>query len=344
MKTGDPHSTSERLFASQHVRDLRLIAGFALLFFYAAVVFILGDAYHQAHQAHGKFSWSVARTIITFFGPTLALVIAVLSWAYQTGSTRLGVVDLFACEISTLCRVTLTVDTVNRRLDEFAQGPRPSGPDAGGPAFDGHPFTSQESYFPVFDANTSDLQALEATVVVNITAFYSYMKVARDFMRALVVTKPLDCDLASITGPATPGSWREAARNVLYMLFLGLESARHAVSQLVEFEPEKAERTVVILISELQAYRFLCDQYPDPKDIHNQRIRLRDVEYKRMVPPLLQTLKDHSQSTSESRARAAWEPAWRLLSKLEECYEAATQRVEPIAQDERHAPMMEAAA
>jgi hypothetical protein len=53
-----------------------------------------------------------------------------------------------------------------------------------------------------------------------------------------------------------PGCWHQAARNVVYMLFLGLESARRAIADLVEFEPERAERTIVILISELEAYRF----------------------------------------------------------------------------------------
>jgi len=67
--------------------------------------------------------------------------------------------------------------------------------------------------------------------------------------------------------------WREAARNVIYMIFLGLESARNAVTNLVEFEPDKAERRIVILISELDASRFLRSQFVDESDIGHQTPR-----------------------------------------------------------------------
>ena len=46
-----------------------------------------------------------------FFVPVVGVVGAVIAWAYQSGSARLGVIDLFACEISTLCRVATVVDT-----------------------------------------------------------------------------------------------------------------------------------------------------------------------------------------------------------------------------------------
>ena len=53
-------------------------------------------------------------------------------------------------------------------------------------------FTSQESYFPVFDASVKDLQALEADVVKHVTAFYTYMKVMRDSLRRLAGMQPPD--------------------------------------------------------------------------------------------------------------------------------------------------------
>jgi hypothetical protein len=40
----------------------------------------------------------------------------ILGWTYQTGSKRLGIVDLFACEIVTLCRVGAIVDFVPRLI------------------------------------------------------------------------------------------------------------------------------------------------------------------------------------------------------------------------------------
>jgi len=125
------------------------------------------------------------------------------------------------------------------------------------------------------------------------------------------------------------GSWHEAARNVVYMLFLGLESARHAIADLVEFEPEKAERTIVILISELEAYRFLSSQFTEEHEVHHERIMLRDSEYRHLVPELCRSVKagrDSEKAGTEShepRQVSLWEPAWRLLPELKERYQAA---------------------
>ena len=47
-----------------------------------------------------------------------------LAWTYQAGSARLGVVDLFACEIATLCRVSAVVEMVQRYVDLFQRGPQ----------------------------------------------------------------------------------------------------------------------------------------------------------------------------------------------------------------------------
>jgi hypothetical protein len=43
-------------------------------------------------------------------GGAIAVALAVLSWTYQTGSKRLGVIDLFASEISAICRMSLIAD------------------------------------------------------------------------------------------------------------------------------------------------------------------------------------------------------------------------------------------
>ena len=63
---------------------------------------------------------------IVFFVPVVGVVGAVIAWAYQSGSARLGVIDLFACEISTLCRVATVVDTARRYADKFDQPPTAS--------------------------------------------------------------------------------------------------------------------------------------------------------------------------------------------------------------------------
>ena len=175
----------------------------------------------------------------------------VLAWTYQTGSARLGVVDLFACEIATLCRVAAVSELVQRYVGLFEHGPHNGQSHAidGETPADTSRFTSEESYFPVFDSSVKDLQALEADVVKHVTAFYTYMKVMRDTLRRLASIKP------SAPGGTRADDWHQAICSVIYMQFLGLESARKAIEDLVEFEPKQAEDMITILLSELDRLR-----------------------------------------------------------------------------------------
>jgi hypothetical protein len=121
-------------------------------------------------------------------------------------------------------------------------------------------------------------------------------------------------------------------RDLVYMLFLALESARHAIADLVEYEPAEAERTIVILISELEAYRFLCRQFPDDQDVHHQRIALRGIDYRYLVPRICSCVEAGKASEEPAdpdtelhglQLASRWEPAWRLLPELRRRYEAA---------------------
>jgi len=316
LRTGDPAATVDRLFVSEHVKDLRLIIAFALIALLVALVFgVPGSlayswAFHDKHW-NSQVVFSALGAFVAFYTPMLGIFGAVLAWAYQAGSARLGIVDLFACEIDTLCRVALVVDSVAWSIETFQHG-LPGRNDAVNSVSTTRHFTSEENYFPGFESNTRDLQALEARVVVNITAFYSYMKAVRDSTRSLmdISSSPSQSeprlDTASTSTPT-----QEAARNVIYMMFLGLESARKAIGYLVEFEPEQAERTIVILISELEAYRFLCDQFTAEEDIRYQRLKLREGDYPRLVKSLCDVVKAGMASNFSD-----WEPASLLLDEL----------------------------
>jgi hypothetical protein len=352
LKTGDPAETVDRLFSSQHVKDLQLIIaaalGAVLLVLFIGSVLSFEDAVYResSNFPQRKSDWifvgvafAAIGNFLKVFAPVLAVFGAVLAWAYQVGSARLGVVDLFACEISTLCRVAVVVETVHRYIDKFNKGPRAQPAGAGEPQEPVRQFTSQEDYFPVFESSARDLQTLEARVVINITAFYTYMKAVRDMVRALAQISPLPGESESPSNePPGAGSWHEAVRNVIYMLFLAMESARHAITDLVEFEPEKAERTIVILISELEAYRFLCGQFTDEQDIFHRRLMLRKSEYRDVAQELCRSVKDgrNSEKTIDSRgeSRAShrvsqWEPAWQLLPELERLYKEALNSINP---------------
>ncbi len=124
-----PYDTVDRLFDSRHVNDLRLIAAAAfcitvVVFFIAsinAVSFCMGDwatqHFANKYKAIAYIADNGGKHFISVFGPTLAIFGVILSWAYQKGSNRLGIVDLFACEIDTLCRVITVIEMVKNLTD-----------------------------------------------------------------------------------------------------------------------------------------------------------------------------------------------------------------------------------
>lgn len=293
LRSGKESSTFERLGRSRHVADLRLIFSVTVILMVVGAVVALAFSLEYervttwtAEQDHHGFWLWVRLTIaaIVFSGPFIGAICilggGVLAWTYQTGSARLGVVDLFACEIATLCRVGAVVDMVQRYVDLFETGPHAVQHVIDGEApTDGSRFNSQESYFPVFETSVKDLQALEADVVKHVTAFYTYMKVMRDTLRKLA-------DIRPAADGGRHDDWHRAIGSVVYMQFLALESARLAIKDLVEFEPTRAEDMITVLLSELPAYGFLREQFQG--DLRQRRLQARDQIYRREVPALYQ--------------------------------------------------------
>jgi hypothetical protein len=162
-------------------------------------------------------------------------------------------------------------------IELFRRGPGATGPNHPEPEPNEEVrFTSQESYFPVFDSSVKDLQLLEAELVDSVTAFYTYMKVMRDSLRRLAQTRPTP------PGGAGHDDWHRAVCNVVYMQFLALESARKAIAQLVEFEPTRAENTFTILLNELLAYGFLREQFTG--DLRHRLLQAREHYYRDELP------------------------------------------------------------
>ena len=60
----------------------------------------------------------------------------------------------------------------------------------------------------------------------------------------------------------------------MYMQFLAFESARKAVRDLIEFEPNNAENKITIFISELPLYGFLLKHF-QKGDLRHARLKLR---------------------------------------------------------------------
>ncbi len=297
LKRDKESATLERLTTSRHVADLRLIFSCTIVIVVAAITFAVLFSYMHEYLANPKASWDVLvfAALVDcggFIGAVGAVGCGVLAWTYQTGSARLGVVDLFACEIATLCRVTVVADTVQHFivLNRAVPG-------------DTMRFTSTEQYFPVFDATTKDLQQLEEKVVKNVTEFYTYMKVSRDYMRKLADIRP--------DAPNALAKWQAAIGNIMYMLFLALESARKSMGELVEFQPTHAEDSITILLSELTAYAHLRTVFTD--DLRRRRLEAREDGYLLLVPKLLAKVRDESAPD--------WEKAKGIAIELERRYE-----------------------
>jgi hypothetical protein len=289
-------STFNRLLRSRHVADLRVI--FLVAFFVGVAIVAEGV-------------WAVVKgrsDALTYILAVMAASGTVMAWAYQTGGMRLGIVDIFACEIATLCRVGTIVDLVPRLVATFDALDDGAAPVADKPAPEViiHDFDPHESYEPVFDSNARDLQVLDALVVTNVTQFYTYQKAMRDYWRQFSQAKTLDQRQTVLT-------------SVLYMHFLALESARFAIAELIEYEPNEADTTLVILLSELPAFAFLLKRFqPKPGqqgDLRYRRLHLRIEAYKKAIPDMCCRIlhsKDEEWGKLEETAR-----------DVVRCYEAA---------------------
>jgi hypothetical protein len=106
-------ATLIRLFRSRHVSDLKLIAGISVWLLVGAIIFISSKI--DFSNSLGKNMEAIGTPVITIFGA----IGVIMGWVYRTASARLGIVDLFAYEITTLCRVGTTVDSVRRYIAAF---------------------------------------------------------------------------------------------------------------------------------------------------------------------------------------------------------------------------------
>lgn len=291
-------STLFRFFRSKHVLDLKLI--------FVLVVMIF--AVHASYVVYQHLP------LHTYLAPAIPIYGGIVAWTYLSAATRLGVVDLFACEIRTTCRVgtafdigTLYIEKHKALLDARKPAVTNNNAPPNSPVeVDTKGFDSHEDYFPVFTSNSHDLESLEALVVGNITEFYTYMKVSRDLLRKMTEKQSAQASLLAI-------------ENLIYVLFLGYESGRKAIKDLIEFEPTRAENIVVILITELAFYSFLRALFKSRKDvIRLARLDLRAKNYETELPCLFQQI-----NSAHGKNKKDWEPAEQITSALKELYKRA---------------------
>jgi hypothetical protein len=290
-------STFIRLNRSQHVVDLRLI-------FYATVIVVVAGI-ALAVCAREWMSQSGLGSSPALIAAIFGTGCGIIAWTYQRGSARLGIVDLFACEIATICRVTTIVGVAGSYADAYKNAP-PKAP---------VPFNSEEHYTPVFDNNSKDLEVLEARVVEPVTEFYTYLKAMRDYLRLLSTIEHPDTEVEQ---------WQTGLRGVVYMLFLMLESGRKAIDRLIEFQPERAQNIITILLSELVVYELLLKIFPADggekpvNDAQAKRLRLRTRGtdgYFEFIPALYRQVREHQNEEDWAKAAAMTAELERLYVK-----------------------------
>jgi len=324
-------STLVRFLRSKHVFDLRLICFSAAIVF--LITFIVGVypfvlfVWEPFKADHSNSLTEYVSPLVTLCGGIETICVAAMGWAYLSAAKRLGVVDLFACEIGTLCRVGTVFDVGKLYTNMYDHDVSEETAHSGSydSTANSAKFDSEEEYFPIFNNNSQDLQALEALVVIKITEFYTYMKAARDSRRALATIKPPRRSTAhpqSAQAKSETDPWHENVRNLIYVLFLAYESGRKAIKDLIEFEPTAAETTMVILLTELICYSFLCEKYQGD-ELRFPRLKLREEigyehderGYKIDVPELYRKVME-----SHGRNEKYWMPAKRTAPELRRRY------------------------
>ena len=113
------------------------------------------------------------------------------------------------------------------------------------------------------------------------------MKAMRDSLRKLseMPTQPAAIGAQTAGAADKRDAWHMALVNVIYLLYLGYESARKAVNDLIEFQPARAERSIIILLTELKCYAFLRKHFTSD-DLRRKRLELREAGYRRDIRKL----------------------------------------------------------
>jgi hypothetical protein len=302
--------TIDRLLYSKHVADLRWIAfvcTLSALLLVLLLIFIILPIFIYDVFRVGDFKYAELYKIVLPFGVAIGAALGgIIAWCYKTGSSRLGMVDLFACEITTLCRICVINDLAKGCIEAFRMdvGEVPEGKEqAYYPTLkDARArfscFESAEAYTPIFDANAKDLQSLDVKVLINLTEFYTYWKSMRDAFRKLAA---IEHEKEEFVSEEKTHVWPRTMRNVIYMLFLACESARKAVRDLIEFQPNNAQNTITILLCELPCWRFLIDSFPRT-DVRHKRLLLRRPRYQDVIPKFIDRVRSDLETTAKAES------------------------------------------
>ena len=115
------------------------------------------------------------------------------------------------------------------------------------------------------------------------------MKTVRDLQRIFASINDLQAAKSGAGAPhgsAKVDTWHETVSDIIYVLFLSYESALNAIADLIEFQPTRDENIIVILMTELVCFSFLCEYLKD-YSLRFMRLQLRKSSYEKVYGELL---------------------------------------------------------
>lgn len=285
-----------RFLTSPHTRDLLLIC---IIAFGVAALFLV-------EGVSNKWKPEVSGVMIT-------AMLGVISWAYQSANIRFGAADLFASEITALCRVGAVGEFMDHLAQQYCLGLP-----LAAPARD----TSE--YFTAYNNNAKDIEVLDGDVVDAVAQFYANMKVFRDVLR-----QPLH-DHGSV-------GTKERQLAAIYYGFLAFESARMALAVLIDDVSRSREAILTAMTSELPAYVLLHSEFCKRQDdLRWAMIERRFAAYGKLIEEIKKSRPtlDHRAEVLAEQVLTFWEThvngsqfklpeRWRLVNPAHQTPQAA---------------------
>jgi hypothetical protein len=154
------------------------------LIFFSLLYLIIGAVTITA-VIRGGFPLQGDAPRVVFGAAVLGAFLELLRRIYDTAVKRLAIVDLFTSEMFNILRAFAAANIIGgfARLYDIADTEELAGPGTvtGSPPAAGlaHP-AGDENYYDIFQSSSADLSLLDPSVVNDITAFYTFLKTARD--------------------------------------------------------------------------------------------------------------------------------------------------------------------
>jgi hypothetical protein len=276
-----------RFCVSRHCRDLfgiAFLAALAAVFGARLAEFVLNLWSPTQKAVPGLFQILVTglpadRDTVILQAGLMTVAGGIISWAYQAANTRFGVVDVFAAEIATLCRVAAVAEFIPHYIDLYdKQRQFP-------------PVNAPRDYLIVFNNNARELEILDGDVARFVTQFYVHMKALQD----------------ALARGADPQENQPAALSLIFSAFLAFESARLALAVLMDNIAERQEYVLTVLLSELPAYLLLYRERAVLGGLKAIRIEERLPSYFAMIAKIAETPMEGAIGQYAAQIVAVWQ-------------------------------------